>query len=165
MTEDVRTIESPLEDIFDIERGSTLSTLQTPKTTEVVEYEGAGEDGDDDEDGEITGQLSTIYDYAIESFEVQHQLTQTVDSKFAARNAEVAAQYLKIALDSTESKAKIKLEKAKHRFTAGKASGPSTVNNNLIIADRNEVMAALAAANQGIADRHVEKVINPDEKI
>lgn len=149
--DNARTIESPLEDVFGIEPNSTLSTMQA-NTGMVVHDDEPTMAGDDEEDVAVTEQLGTVYDYAIESFESQHALTQTLDPKFSARNAEVAAQYLKIALDATESKAKIKSDKQKLRDAAGKAGGNGTTNNNLIVADRNEIMQALLNAQNKLED-------------
>lgn len=134
-------IESPIEGIFDIEPGSTLSEIQNAKTSIEPSVEAPTKDEDD---VAVDSQLSTVYDYAIEAFESQTEQVQIVDPKFAARNAEVAALYLRIALDATSSKAKIKLDREKDD---GKNKGPSTVNNNLIVADRNELLRAMLTKN------------------
>jgi len=130
-----------LEDIFGIEPGTTISPVQ-PQNTQIV----TTEDNDtssliNEEDQAVASQLSTIYGYAIDAFEQQTQMVQEVDPKFAARNAEVAAQYLKIALDSVETRAKIRHEKLKLKVDGGT---PNTVNNNLIVADRNSILKMLA---------------------
>lgn len=130
-----------LEDIFDIESGTTISTVQ-PKSTEIV----STEDMDtstliNEEDRAVSQQLSTIYGYAIDAFEQQTQMVQEVDPKFAARNAEVAAQYLTIALNSVNTRAKIRQDKLKLKADG---TNPNTVNNNLIVADRNEILKMLA---------------------
>jgi hypothetical protein len=138
----MKMISSPLEDAFDIESGSTMSMIQGG---DVVPHQPQPSTEPDAEDVKVSRQLDTVYDYALESFEAQHALQQTVDPKFAARNAEVAAQFLKIALDATESRAKNKLEKDKLRGTS--SAGPQTVNNNLILTDRKSVLAALRDAN------------------
>lgn len=132
-----------LEDIFDIESGTTISTVQPPKT-EII----STDDTDtstliNEEDRAVASQLQTIYGYAIDAFEQQTQMVQEVDPKFAARNAEVAAQYLKIALDSVDTRAKIRHDKLKLKVDGGQ---PNTVNNNLIVADRNEILKMLANA-------------------
>jgi len=132
-----------LEDIFGIEPGTTISTVQ-PQNTQIVTTDDAATDTSsliNEEDKAVASQLSTIYGYAIDAFEQQTQLVQEVDPKFAARNAEVAAQYLKIALDSVETRAKIRHEKLKLKVDGG---SPNTVNNNLIVADRNEILKMLA---------------------
>lgn len=132
-----------LEDVFGIEPGTTISTVQ-PQNTQII----STDDSDtssliNEEDQAVASQLSTIYGYAIDAFEQQTQMVQEVDPKFAARNAEVAAQYLKIALDSVETRAKIRHDKLKLKVDGG---SPNTVNNNLIVADRNSILKMLADA-------------------
>lgn len=154
----MKMIESPLEDLFDIESGSTMSMVQGGSSNLPVAHDSAIDTTPDEEDVKVSRQLDTVYDYAIESFEAQHALQQTVDPKFAARNAEVAAQFLKIALDATDSRAKNKLEKDKLRGST--SHGPQTVNNNLIVTDRKSVLAALrdAKSKSVSADKVIDVV-------
>ena len=78
---------------------------------------------------ETTGKMQTVYGAAMETFKGQIEIANMVDPKYAARNAEVAAQFLKIALDAAQAEDK-----------ANKDAGPKTVNNNLIVADRNDLL-------------------------
>jgi hypothetical protein len=158
----MKTINSPLEDVFDIESGTTMSLIQTDShdnfPTPVSDDPNAPLDA---EDNKVSRQLDTVYDYALESFEAQHALQQTVDPKFAARNAEVAAQFLKIALDATEARAKNKMERDKLRSTIPK--GPGTVNNNVIVTDRRSVLSALKdLKNRGSSASNIIDII-PDD--
>lgn len=130
-----------LEDIFDIESGTTISKVQPPKTEIISTDDANTESLINEEDRAVSSQLSTIYGYAIDAFEQQTQMVQEVDPRFAARNAEVAAQYLNIALNSVNTRAKIRHEKLKLKVDGGT---PNTVNNNLIVADRNEILKMLA---------------------
>lgn len=79
-----------------------------------------------------TEKIQNVYTSAMEVFRNQIELVQMIDPKYAARNAEVAAQFLKIALDAANAEAK-------------SAQEPSarTVNNNLIVTDRNELLKQL----------------------
>lgn len=130
-----------LEDIFDIESGTTISTVQ-PHSTEIVSTNDVDTSSlINEEDRAVSQQLSTIYGYAIDAFEQQTQMVQEVDPKFAARNAEVAAQYLTIALNSVNTRATIRQNKLKLKSDG---TNPNTVNNNLIVADRNEILKMLA---------------------
>jgi hypothetical protein len=70
-------------------------------------------------------------------------MAQQVDPKFSARNSEVAAQYLNIALSATNSRAKAKYDRQKIRLAQSMKDSHSTVNNNLIVADRNELLKSL----------------------
>jgi hypothetical protein len=140
----MKLTDNPLEGIFDIEPGTTIAKVQPidTQTTEIV----STNDTDtasliNEEDKAVSSQLATIYGYAIDAFEQQTQMVQEVDPRFAARNAEVAAQYLNIALNSVSERAKIRHSKLKLKVDGGT---PNTVNNNLIVADRNEILKMLA---------------------
>lgn len=136
-------IENHLESVFDIEPGTTISPIQkpAPMKTEIVSTNDADTSSlINEEDKEIAQQLATIYGYAVEAFEQQTNLITEVDPRFAARNAEVAAQYLNIALNSVNSRATIRQNKLKLKVDG---STPGTVNQNLIVADRNELLRLL----------------------
>ena len=78
---------------------------------------------------ETTSKMQTVYVAALDTFKKQAELADMVDPKYAARNAEVAAQFLKIALDAAQAEDK-----------ASKEAGPKTVNQTMIIADRNDLL-------------------------
>ena len=95
------------------------------------------------EDLHIDGQLETIHNSAMGAFEQQARLAQEVDPRFSARNAEVAAQYLNIALNSVNSRVDAKFKRNKIKLAKDGAGSPTTVNQNIIVADRNAVLRAL----------------------
>lgn len=107
------------------------------------------------EDLHIDGQLEGIHNAALEAFQSQHRMSQEVDPKFSARNSEVAAQYLKIALDAVSNRVDAKYKRQKVRIAKTKAGTPDTVNNNVIIGDRNEILKALLGEK-------TEKLINDE---
>jgi metal-dependent amidase/aminoacylase/carboxypeptidase family protein len=72
-------------------------------------------------------------------------MSQEVDPKFSARNAEVAAQYLTIALNAVNSRVDSKFKRQKIRIAKQEAGTPNTVNNNVIVADRNQLLDMLKA--------------------
>jgi hypothetical protein len=130
-------IEHPMEDVFDIEPGTTVITREEFQTTELV----APEDYDD-KDTEIDEQLQSIYDAAMTAFADQSGLLYTGDPKFNARNMEVANAFLNTALAAVSAKSNSKQHKDKMK----KAEGPKTVNNNLIM-DRNVLLKMLKEQN------------------
>jgi hypothetical protein len=153
---------NPLENIFDIEPGSTpvfhdihavtaaeinerASSLVDPTTGEIVNRK-IDPDSDDInkeeriEDLHIDGQLESVHTNAIIAFEKSSRMAEEVDPKFAARNAEVAAQYLTIALNAVNSRVDAKFKRQKVRAAKIAAGAPSTVNNTVIVADRNELL-------------------------
>jgi len=130
--------DHPMEDVLDIEPGTTIiprveavPTVLTP----AQEYDG--------KDNEIEGQFQEVYDAAMTAFEVSSETVAQVEPKYRARNEEVAVQYLNTALAAAREKAQLKQHKDKVTVAKGKISGPSTVNNNLIVADRNEILKKL----------------------
>lgn len=138
----MKLTDNPLEQIFDIESGTTISAVQPPQ--EIVKTNDMDTSSlINEEDQAVTQQLATIYGYAIDAFEQQTQMVTEMDPRFAARNAEVAAQYLNIALSSVNSRATIRNNKLKLKADG---TNPNTVNNNLIVADRNELLKMLGEA-------------------
>ena len=162
----------PLESIFSIEAGSTpmpsvaaqVSTeMVDPATGEVIDRKTTGasieeiEKEERIEDLKIDGQIDVIHGAAMTAFEAQSRMSQEVDPKFAARNAEVAAQYLKIALDAVGTRVETKFKRGKLRLAQNE--GPRSVQNNLIVADRNDLLKNLFE-NRGNSD----KMIIPETK-
>jgi hypothetical protein len=149
--------QSPFEAIFNFEAGSTptikdaikneiepfIDDSGLSKQVEITEDEQRVEDRIDEL--KTDHQLETIHTSAMEAFYQQQNMAVQVDPKFSARNSEVAAQFLTIALNATASKAKIKLDRQKQRVMNRTEGGPKTVNNNLIVADRNSLLKELFA--------------------
>ena len=141
MTRTIVTFEPSnhvLEEEFDIDPGTTIiprveavPTVLTP----AQEY--------DNKDNEIEGQFQEVYDAAMTAFETTSETVTQIEPKYRARNEEVAVQYLNTALAAAREKAGLKQHKDKVTVAKGKISGPSTVNNNLIVADRNEILKKL----------------------
>lgn len=156
----------PLESLFNIEAGSTPTTqvvpitdtgaLVNPQTGEVVEQKVDGVTIDDldreerVEDIKIGSQIEVIHEAALDAFEQQNRLAKQVDPKFSARNAEVAAQYLKIALDAVSTRVDAKHKRAKVQLAKQNGSAPRQVQNNVIFADRNDLLRAKSAGMGGI---------------
>lgn len=142
-------IEHPLEKVFDIEPGTTMvPTIQrTTELTAVHTY--------DEKDKEVEGQFQEIYDAAMGAFEQQTLDVDSLEGKYKARAGEVAVQYLNTALEAARSKSAQKQHKDKMSIDQGKA-GPKTVNNNLFVGDRNELLRNLR--NMDAVDAEVTEV-------
>ena len=137
-----KTVEHPLEGFLDIEPGTTVVEYQESAPTELVlhtEY--------DDKDNEIEDQFQEVYDKAMDAFDAQSDITDQVEGKYAARNAEVAAQFLNTALNAAKEKSSMKAHKDKLDVAKVRAGAPGTVNQNLIM-DRNDVLRALLGNNK-----------------
>jgi len=131
-------VEHPMEEILDIEPGTTL-VPRVERTTELVSSEHY-----DEKDQEIEEQVQEIYDAAMGAFETQMEEAELVEGKYKARNGEVAVQFLNAALNAAKEKANLKQHKDKMVIAQNKYQGPNTVNQNLIVADRNEILKRIA---------------------
>ena len=129
-----RTIEHPLEEFMGIEKGTTIVEYEESLPTELVAHEQY-----DDKDNEIEDQFQAVYDKAMEAFDAQSDITDQVEGKFAARNAEVAAQFLNTALNAAKEKGGQKQHKDKLDVAKKNVGKPNTVNNNVIM-DHSEMM-------------------------
>jgi len=144
----IKTIEHPLENALDIAQGTTMVEYQETPPGElsiIPDY--------DKKDNEIEEQLEDIRTKAIDAFDAQQDITETVEGKYAARSGEVAAQFLNTALDAIREKSNLKQHKDKVAIKSSE-TGPKTVNNNLVItADRNEILKMLQKAKD--AEDHI----------
>jgi len=135
-------VDHPLEDIFDIEPGTTLIP-RTEKSTELVVAEEY-----DDKDKEIEDQFQQIYDAALAAFEDQLAESEVIEGKYKARNMEVGVQLLNTALTAAKEKSNMKQHKDKTAVDKGKLKGKTVNHNNLIIADRNDILKTLAGKTE-----------------
>jgi hypothetical protein len=132
--EEVETIIShPMEAILDIEAGTTLLP-HTQRTTELIEIEEY-----DKKDVEIENQFQEVYDAAMGAFDDQMEEVELVEGKYKARNGEIAVQFLNAALAAVKEKSTLKMGKDKLEVSRGKM-GPKTLNQNVIVADRNDLL-------------------------
>jgi hypothetical protein len=127
----------PLEDVFDIEEGTTMM----PQIVRNTEFKVAEQY--DEKDVEVEGQFNEIYDAAMGAFESQFQEAELVEGKFKARAGEVAVQFLNTALEAARSKSTLKAHKDKLTTDLMKNTGPKTVNNNLIVGSQSEILKRL----------------------
>ena len=133
ITDKEREISHPLEEVFDLEENTTVVPYKEVKT-DLVPYEPF-----DVKDEELESQLQDLYDMALEAFENQQAESDTMEARFKARNAEVAAQYLKTALEAVREKRELKQHKDK---ITKKDSG---TGNNITLS-RNDIIKLLQGA-------------------
>lgn len=135
----VKTIEHPLEDVFDIQKGST----------EVEVYEREGElvtaDGYDEKDKEIDEQYQEIYDAAMDGYDLLADELHKVEGKYKARVGEVSVQHLNAALNAASHKAKLKEHKDKLEAKGDQTPSSVTHNNTLIVDDRTALIRELSS--------------------
>jgi hypothetical protein len=155
-----KTFHSPLEDVFGIEPNTT-PIYKTVKRTEGNEDSESTEvsvdvqpsevqvasepevlsnlPDDDLIEEDILAKVDEVYQKAIEVFDDQAEMIGIVDPKFAARTAEVANGYLNTALAAV----KLKTDQLSNRKKNKVTNQTSVTNNNLIVADRNELLKAM----------------------
>lgn len=144
-------MKHPLEDVFNMDEGTTFDIekeyAMIPKAEQPVVPTEAPPDVKDEDDLETDKKIDEIYVAAMETFQNQIAYTEIIEPRYAARNAEVAANYLTIALQAASSKAKIKADRKKTN-AAFIPYGNNKTTNNLIIADRNEVLRMITIDNE-----------------
>lgn len=133
----------PLETLLDIEEGSTDLGINIEEhyavAAEQTQAVGSTPVEKDEEDKEVDAKIDTVYAAAMEAFQTQTSFTEIIEPRYAARNAEVAANYLNIALAAANSRARIKTDRKKTAAFIPFGSGGKTTNN-LIVADRNDIL-------------------------
>lgn len=143
LPDDYKVINHPMEEVLDIEQGSThLPMVDERKSKATIP------DNYDETDTEIVEQFQEIYDTAMDAYEQQANDISAVPPQFRARNQEVAAQYLNTALNAAKEKASLKMSKDKNIIKQTK--GPQTINQNVIVADRNKLLKTLLGEDGGI---------------
>lgn len=133
----VKLGKHPLEDHFDIERGTT-EIVTTQRKTEVEDYEPY-----DSKDKEIEQDYQMIMDNALDMVDrLKEHIDGGAEAKFLARLAEVAGQQLGLALSAAEKKAKLKDNKDKFIHRKNTSPGSKTINHNnmTVIMDRNQML-------------------------
>lgn len=172
---------SPFDDLFNLESsGSTFkddngepierqtkiaSELINPETGNIIPRKVEAislEDINVEEridDLHIDEQLEKVYKASMNAFDQQSRLSQEVDPKFSARNAEVAAQYLNIALNSVNSRIDAKYKRNKVKIASANLNKNNEKTSTLVIADRNAVFDALFSKQTNVIDGTVETVL------
>lgn len=128
-------IDHPLDDVLGIEPGMTVIERSEREPAVLSEC-----DIYDEKDAEIEEQFQEVYELALEAYENSAEIGQTIEPKYKARNDEVAAQYLTLALNAAKEKMSLKVNKDKSVQQSTRGGG--VTNNNLII-DRNALMELL----------------------
>lgn len=136
-----KIVDHPMEDVLDIEPCTTVVEYKAPLPAEIVEAPNY-----DVKDKEIEEKLEEIYSAAMGTVDVMGDQIDLVEGKYKARMGEVTATMLNVALGAVREKSQLKMHKDKTRPAP---AGPSTVNNNLVFADRNEILKMLLDQKKG----------------
>ncbi len=132
-----------------------LDTLFNTEPADVVQYGQADEDEfvqrsnqpaeKDEEDRAIDAKIDTVYDAALDAYTNQVAFCDIIEPRYSARNAEVAAQYLSIALNAAATRARVKGDRA--RGAAFMPYANSKFQQNIVVASREDIMKMIVDAD------------------
>jgi hypothetical protein len=135
-------IVNPLDELFETEEQVGMIEYEQATEGELAELQSDAPSPEiDAEDIEINKKIDDIYTAAYDTFQNQMAYTEIVEPRYAARNAEVAANYLNIALNAASVRAKVKNERKKQA-----AFVPYTGNrkDGTVVASREEIMKMIS---------------------
>jgi hypothetical protein len=139
----MKPLSHPLESVFNMgedamEIDERYAMAEVPAVA--VQPEEAPKDHKDEDDVLIEQRIDEVYTVAMETFQNQTAYMEIVEPRYAARNAEVAANYLNIALAAANSRAKVKSDRkrANQAFVPYAAGGKTT--NNIVVANREDII-------------------------
>lgn len=128
----------PLEDVTD----DQYALAELPQT-QIEQPTAAPIDHKDEDDILVEKRIDEVYDAAIDAYRQQQEYIEVIEPRYAARSAEVAANFLTIALTAANSRAKVKTD----RKRANQVFIPHTTSkttNNVLVADRNEILKMIS---------------------
>ena len=137
-------LTNPLDELF----GTEQPAQQLTEYEQVTEGELANLQADtpapevDAEDKEIDCKIDAVHDAAMQTFQNQMQYAEMVEPRYAARNAEVAATYLNIALNAAGMRARVKADRK--RSSAFVPYAGSKTQNNVVVASREDIMKMIS---------------------
>jgi hypothetical protein len=141
--------KNPLDDLFNIDdemtSGVEIDEYQQITESEVTALAAPTQpaaDVKDEDDIANDKKFDEVYDAAFGTFQNQMAYTEIVEPRYAARNAEVAASYLNIALQAAATKARVKADRK--RATAFIPHGNGKTVNNTIVATREEILRMIS---------------------
>jgi hypothetical protein len=142
-------LPNPLETVFnmgpdEIEIDDKYEMMEAPLQATISEPVPDNKDADDIL---VEKRIDEIYDVAMETFNNQTAMLEIVEPRYAARNAEVAANYLNIALAAVNSRAKVKSDRKKTNQGFVPYNNGSKTTNNLIVASRNDILRMMTLDN------------------
>lgn len=137
-------IANPLDVLFDTAPHDLEEADHYEATTEGELAIREGVDATPEKDSEdiaIDAKIDTVYTAAMDAFNEQTQYQEMIEPRYAARNAEVAANFLNIALSAASVRAKVKGDRKKSAqfvpFSNAKANGA-------VVASREDIMRMIS---------------------
>ena len=119
------------------------------------------------EDIKLQNQYDAIYKSALDACNKQIEIIDDIDPRLAARNSEVAAQFLSIALGATRERTEAKFKRAKIQLAKQQKLSPSinnaTITNNVIVGNRNDVLDLIKTQQKALQTSAPDLIENKDE--
>ncbi len=136
-------MKHPLDEAFNITSSVEFDIENQYELAEVPKSSVPGEaiaDVKDEDDIVAEARMDEIYTTAIEAYHNQAAYTEMIDPKYAARNAEVAANYLNIALNATVARSRQKTDRMRIRqfIPYNNQGGKNTTN--VVVASREDIL-------------------------
>ena len=100
----------------------------------------------DADDVLVEERLDLVYDEALSAFRNLNAYTEVIEPRYAARNAEVAANYLNIALAAATSRAKVKVDRKRGNQFVPNGQGRNTAD--IVIANREAILQMISVDNE-----------------
>lgn len=141
-----KAIEHPMEEVLDLEPGTTI--VEYKEILPAIPVKMPDYDAKDDE---IETKLEEVYSSAMGNVATISDEMERVEGKYKARVGEVTAAMLNVALGAVREKSLLKQHKDKIAVDVASAGTPRTLNQNLIVADRNEILRILADKNKDVS--------------
>ena len=137
-------ITNPLDELFntlpnDLDEADAYEAVTEGELATLQGAEAVPEK--DDEDVEIDNKIDTVYTAALDAFNNLNAHMEVIEPRYAARTAEVSANYLNIALNAASVRAKVKGDRKKNAafvpFSNNKTSGA-------VVASREDIMRMIS---------------------
>ena len=136
--------ENPLDNLFEID--DSLDRDESDYEIATVQNAPAEPVEKDEEDIDTDQKIDAVYDAALEAYQNQTAMVELLEPRYAARNAEVAATYLNIALQAATSKARVKNDRKRvGQFIPGASN---KITNNTIVASREEILRMITVDSE-----------------
>lgn len=133
-------ITNPLDELFNMLPADLEGDEYEPTTEGQIAPVPSAVPEKDEEDLSIDKKIDEVYDAAISAYNFQTAYTEMIEPRYAARNAEVAANYLAIALNAASTRAKIKGDRKRSaQFIPFSNARP----NGVVVATREDILKML----------------------
>lgn len=136
-------IEHPLDQLFQTETTTTQLQHVEVKEAELVAAHVEHTPDKDSEDIAIDKKIDDVYDAALEAYHNQTAMVEILEPRYAARNAEVAANYLNIALNAAATRAKVKGDRKKSAQFVPFGTSQSA-NKGVVVASREDILKMIS---------------------